>query len=91
MKARSSSGVVLWCPTSPISAPTEIVTPAGSRSRTSRVKCAVSSAFSRCCSTTVGSDRSTTVEASMSMLKKLAAICVRMTSVRRCDLGLAGP
>ena len=36
MKARSSSGVVLWAPTSPISAPTETVTPLGSSGSTKR-------------------------------------------------------
>ena len=36
MKARSSSAVVFRPPTSPISTPTEIVTPSGSRERMSR-------------------------------------------------------
>ena len=61
-------------PTSPISPPIEIGIARGSRSRMNRVKRAESSALTRCCSSRVGCERSTSVEVSMSIWKKPAGI-----------------
>ena len=58
MKAASSSTVEFFPPTSPISPPTDTVTPSGSRPRTWAVNSAVRRAFSACCSARVGFDLS---------------------------------
>ena len=76
-------------PTSPISPPMLMVTPSACSSRISRVNDAVLSALTCCCSVTVGSDRSTSVDESMSMLQKPAAIASRVRS-RRPSISAAG-
>ena len=68
MNTRSSWTSLFLPPTSPISAPTETVTPSGSRSRMNLVVSAARSKLTRCCSSSVGCDRSTSVDVSTSML-----------------------
>ena len=72
MKASNSSGVEFLPPTSPISPPTEIVTPSGSCARMKAVSSAHTSPFFCCCASCPGWERSTRVELSTSMLKKPA-------------------
>ena len=67
-KAVNSSAVEFLPPTSPISPPTETVTPWGSCLRMNAVTSAQTRLLSACCSACVGLDRSTSVEVSTSML-----------------------
>jgi hypothetical protein len=55
-------------PTSPISPPTDTVTPLGSCWRMKAVKSAARLTFTSCCSSSVALSRSTSVDVSMSML-----------------------
>jgi len=61
-------------PTSPISPPTEIGISLGSRDRMNFVRRAEISEFCRCCSASVGCERSTSVEVSMSIWKNPAGM-----------------
>ena len=74
IKALRSSTVLFLLPTSPISPPTEIVIPSGSRLRMNLVISAVTQQFFSCCSSRVSLSKSTRVEASMSMFKNPAFI-----------------
>ena len=80
MYARNSSGVEFSLPTSPISPPTEIGIPFGSRSRMYFVNRAHSVALTSCCASSVGFERSTSVDVSMSICRKPAGIASSMSA-----------